>query len=102
MLYCTKGGGKYPEWEQKVIGEVVCREIRTVYGFVKRTESTYGINRQLLHASCVSQDALLKYADGKPVYGMILEKPVEYQRKRELEEYGVTWPPQNYIYVEDY
>lgn len=102
LLYCTKGGGKFPEWEQKVIGEVTCKEIRTVYGFVKGTERTYGINRQLLKKSCVSQDALLKYADGRPVYGMILEQPVEYQRKRELEEYGVKWPPQSYIYVEDY
>lgn len=49
--------------------------------------------------SCLSNSELESYANGKSLYGWIVEKPHWVIRPCPLREVGLDWPPQSWKYL---
>lgn len=101
LVYCTKNRRDWTKEDAgtygKVIGEFTCSGIIWATKDGKPKE-------HVLQAACVSSVQYAEYTAGRAVqvFGFKIENPVRYQRPRELVEYGLSRPPQNWCYVEDY
>ena len=69
----------------KVIGEFVCSNI------AKGTSQL---------GSCLSMRQISEYANGKEVFGWHISNLVIYDKPKDLNEFGLTRPPQSWCYVE--
>lgn len=79
----------------KVIGEFVCDNIfpvsYTMDGFADAVDCK---------TSCLSQEDLYEYGNGKTLYGWHISDLKIYDKPKELSEFGLSRPPQNWCYVE--
>lgn len=73
----------------EIQGEFMCR------GWVK-TNLVAAMAKQ----SCVPVEELEKYADGKSLYGWIVQKPERFDKPIPLEMIGVDKPPVSWRYLE--
>lgn len=113
FIYETQGATETPMADEDghltftgrgaVIGEFTCT------GFCKALDFPEVFARHpcfyswALVNACVDQDEALKYANGKPLYGWIIEDVKIYERPRSLGNMGfpgVHAPPQSWRYVE--
>lgn len=102
-LYCTKAGeviyragvkGKFKPYQMNgtVCGEFTC---------VSTTEYSPPWRDHEL-GTCLTAPELYKYAAGanKLCY-MKIENPILYDKPKQLADFGITWAPQSWCYLED-
>ena len=113
------GPGLYQRLNGTVIGEFVCEKIYyrncNIHDFDTITLE------ELSELSCVSEDNLLKYADGGSLYGLEISNLKIYEQPKELSEFRlyntrayydeelrlpmptheISRPPQSWCYVEE-
>lgn len=49
--------------------------------------------------ACLSVDELIKYANGKDIYGLEVSTPIRFPRPRPLSDFGLTRAPQSWQYL---
>lgn len=74
---------------QKVVGECRCRNIT-------KEMPEFGVNAE---GTCLTEQEIAEYADGKSVYFWHLCDVKKYDRPITLEEMGIKKPPQSWFYV---
>lgn len=91
-------GGRIDDWHGKVIGEYICDYIGEyslrydVYG--------YDIPEADMSATCLTENELWQYGEGKMLYGQKISELKIYDRPKDLSEFGITRAPQSWCYVE--
>lgn len=122
-IYCTLSGsneffkedckGDIAEWNRseialkkgKVIGEFVC-DYMTGFKAMGEVQAIYNETQE----TCLSNDEIIKYAEGKRLYYWHISDLVIYDKPKELNEFVVERypclaklkrPPQSWCYVED-
>lgn len=128
-IYHTFGGWEYRDhWctavmppngdlydgSQKVIGEFICDEIKTYLpdDFVgaqdlngtireKPIDGEYGYWIPDQKQTCLTYCEILKYGDGKTLYGWHISNLKIYDEPKELSDFGLKRPPQSWCYVEE-
>ena len=97
-IYCTKRAGfitvnrNDKVCDRKVIGEFVCDYI---------LRDCHMANADLAeYPSCVRREDILRYANGKRVYGWHISDLVIYDEPKDLAAFGLSRPPQSWCYVE--
>lgn len=77
-----------------VTGGVGCVGASLCSGFFKE-EPDYS---RLVTGSCLTQEQLAAYGDGKPLYGWRIEETNEYKKPIPLSKFGLERPPQSWQY----
>lgn len=111
-IYCTKPKNEHEDFiridcqkiqfygGQKVIGEFVCDEILQ-FNHDDYNSPAYDISDDDLNRTCLGQEDLNRYANGKTLYGWHISDLIIYDEPRELSEYKINRPPQSWCYVEE-
>ena len=81
--------GVYQGLNGRVIGEFVCRGIMQPF---------YSL-RLMAKESCLTEEELLTYSKGKPLYGLRISDLKIYDKPLSLSELGVNHPPQSWRYI---
>ena len=81
----------------KVIGEFICTRITEVKAD-NIIMAYYNNNPQ---ETCLTDDELRRYANGRKLYYWYIENLVIYDTPKELSEFGLTRPPQSWCYVKE-
>ena len=103
-IYCTKGKdgyewlyrvdnngyGKAQSWHGKVIGEFICDEVDE-YTF-SHYEAEYRVTHDEQKAMCLNQPELIRYGQGKTLYGWHISDLKIYDKPRELSEFFKPCP----------
>ena len=98
-VYCTL---KYPYlhyesmfWKGTLNGLVVGKF--TCVGNLERSSPWEGSQ----YGTCLSPRKLAEYSKGKNLVFMQIDSPILFDKPKELKEFGVTRPPQNFQFVEE-
>ncbi len=86
-----------------VVGFFKCRmRIKTnafgrgLYGNGTEENATRAI---IAERACLTVDELIKYADGKDIYGLEVSTPIRFPCPRPLSDFGLTRAPQSWQYL---
>ncbi len=79
----------------KVIGEFVCDEILQ-FNQDDYDYPNYDISDDDLNRTCLSQEDLYKYGNGKTLYGWHISDLVIYDKPKDLSEFQIKRPPQSW------
>lgn len=74
----------------KIVGEFTCDDARTITGNYE----------EIAAESCLQSCQIKSYAHGKVIRAWEVSNPVQYEKLRELEYYGIKRPPQSWCYLE--
>lgn len=108
-IYCTKGSGMKDrltwsndikhEMNGKVIGEFTCDRIYDFPFGSSYDESSMCL--MLRNDSCLTQEQLLLYGNGKTLRGWHIRNLIMYQKPKELADFGIEKAPQSWCYIDD-
>lgn len=104
-VYCTL---KYPYIEHRIhLANGECMVDGCLNGFVvgeftvtNNWERSAPWHNQC-NGTCLSDRQLANYANGKNLVFMEIENPILYTKPKELKDFGVKRPPQNFQFVEE-
>lgn len=91
-MYQTKGRWIYKilEWlglyQGKVIGEFICKHINTAMTLFEGTDIPI-FHQAVINASCLSNDEVEKYGNGKTVYAWHISDLIIYDEPKDLDEF---------------
>jgi predicted transcriptional regulator len=122
-IYMSQGDlkdlGSYSEWiyknRMRVIGEFICDKVYKIepifsfyYCYSGYDDSSdcsyfedYSIDNERLKKTCLTQQDLCVYGNGKTLYGWHISDLKIYDKPLSLSKLGVTCPPQSWKYVEE-
>lgn len=91
-----------------VVGEFVCNKILRLdadsvglvdYGTKEYVDMFPDTAYAPMDKTCLDKVDFMEYANGKQLYGWIIEEPKRYETVQCLTEYGLKRPPQSWCYV---
>lgn len=111
-LYCTNGRFDITDIDDvtsesvrvvsegrgKVIGEFVCRVVEKYD--IDLGGGYYRISDKDSIQTCLDQNLLFKYGNGRDLYGWHISDLKIYDKPKELSEFGITRAPMSWCYVE--
>lgn len=74
----------------RVVGEFTCITARKITGSYE----------EIAAESCLRPCQLKNYADGKAIRAWEISNPIQYEKPRRVEDYGMKRPPQSWCYLE--
>lgn len=74
----------------RVVGEFTCNTARKITGSYE----------EIAAESCLRPCQLKNYADGKVIRAWEISNPIQYEKQRKVEDYGMKRPPQSWCYLE--